>query len=466
MPEKSAQEVSRALRETYEKGKLAIERNNMDYAFQMLTAVLEREPGFYECRELLRGAQMKKGGGAVSGGGFFKKMLGSANPKVVQAQMALRKNPGEAMSLAEAALSSDPNNIAAHKVIAEAAIAWDFPKTAVLSLELVMRQSPNDRDVALQLAQALIRSGRPARAEAVLQDFAKAHPDDPDLIQAMKDISASRTLVEGGYGALADGQGSYRDILRDEKEAISLEQEKRDHHTEDITQKLMDEYEERLRSEPGNLRLVRSLAELCVQKKEFDRALEYYQSIARSDNPDPTLERAIAETRVKKWDWELAQLDPSIPDHAERVRQIQVEKQTYQLDDCRQRVERYPNDLQLRFELGQLYLAAGKIGEAIQEFQKAQNNPHKRVSAMYHLGLCFAKRGMNDLAARTFQNAIKEKPAFDDEKKELIYALALALEKLGKKAESVDQLKLIYEIDIGYKDVSARVDAFYAENGG
>jgi hypothetical protein len=29
----------------------------------------------------------------------------------------------------------------------------------------------------------------------------------------------------------------------------------------------------------------------------------------------------------------------------------------------------------------------------------------------------------------------------------------------------VEKLKLIYEVDIGYKDVADRVDAFYAEGG-
>ena len=81
---------------------------------------------------------------------------------------------------------------------------------------------------------------------------------------------------------------------------------------------------------------------------------------------------------------------------------------------------------------------------------------------MGYLGQCFARRGMNDLAARSLQNAIKEKLNFDEEKKELIYALGCVLEKAGKKEEAIEQFKLIYETDIGYKDVAAKVDAFYA----
>ena len=81
---------------------------------------------------------------------------------------------------------------------------------------------------------------------------------------------------------------------------------------------------------------------------------------------------------------------------------------------------------------------------------------------MGYLGQCFARRGMNDMAARTLQNAIKEKTAFDAEKKELIYTLAGVLERMNNKPEAFEQLKLIYEVDSGYKDVGPRVEAYYA----
>jgi hypothetical protein len=66
------------------------------------------------------------------------------------------------------------------------------------------------------------------------------------------------------------------------------------------------------------------------------------------------------------------------------------------------------------------------------------------------------------MAASTFQNAIKEKPVFDDEKKELVYQLGSVLEKMNKREEAIEQFKQIYEVDIGYKDVAAKVDAFYS----
>jgi tetratricopeptide (TPR) repeat protein len=463
MPEKSLSEIPRNLRELFEKGTTALQRQNLDYAIALFDQVLQKEPGFYDCREALRASQFKKAG---SGTSFFKRVLGTASnsPLLAKGQLLLRNNPLEAINLAEQILNSDPNNAQAHKLLAEAALEADFPRTAVLSLEIAFKNSPKDKETALRLGQALAKTGQVARAESIYTELQRSYPNDSSIGQALKNVSAKRTLSEGGYEALADGTGSYRDILRDKAEAVSLEQEKREVKSGDVAQKLIDEYEARLIKEPHNSKLARSIAELCAQKNDFDRALSYYHQISAAEGSDPSLERAIIETTLKKFDHSLGQLDPDDSEYATKSAQLKGERLAFHLGEVQRQMDKYPNDLQLRFELGQLYLEAGKISQAIQEFQRAQVNPHRRIAALNYLGQCFALRGMNDLAARTFQNALKEKLVFDDEKKELIYFLGSVLEKMGKKEEAIEQFKQIYEVDIGYRDVAAKIDAYYGGN--
>jgi tetratricopeptide (TPR) repeat protein len=416
----------------------------------------------YECRRELRTAQFRKAGG---GGGFMKKMWSSASssPLVAKGEVALRRDPAEALQIAEQILNSDPNNSAAHRLIVKAATALEMPHTSALSLETLHRNSPKDKEVAIQLANTLADIGEVKRAEQILTSLQSAMPSDNDLAQALKDISARNTMDEGGYDSLADGSGSYRDILRNKEEAVTLEQQNRVEKSEDVTERLINEYETRLRTEANNLKLVRDLAELHAQKKQFDKALAYYERLKSSDmGNDSSLDEVIANTVVRKYEHQISQLDSTALDYADKAAVLQAEKQAYQLAACQKRVERFPTDLQIRFELGRLYFQAGKISEAIAEFQKSQNNPHRRVASMNYLAQCYSKRKMDDMAARTLQNAIKEKPAFDEEKKELIYNLGCVLENLGKKDEAIEQFKIIYEADIGYKDVAAKVDRYYS----
>ena len=463
MPEKRLNEIPRNQRELYEKGNAALNKKNYDYAIAIYNQVLQNEPGFYECREALRATQFHKAG---TGGGFFKKMFGTASssPQVAKAQFLLRNNPAEALSVCEQVLNNDPANGLAHKLLAEAAMELDFPKTAVLSLEILFKNNPADKDVVLRLGLALAAAGNVARADTIIADFQRAHPNDQEVAQARKNIAAKRTLHEGGYDQLSSGEGSYRDILKDKAEAAILEQESRQVKSDDVATELLAEYEARLENSPGDRRLLISIADLYSQKKDYDRALDYLQKI-QTIGTDSTLEKAITDVKVRKLEHEVSQLDPSDPLSAEKKAQIEKEKQAFQIAQAKAQVERYPNDLAHRFDLGVLYYKAGKLTEAISEFQKAQNNPNKKLRSLYYLGLAFSARGMNDLAVRTLQNALKEKVGFDDETKELLYALGSVFEKMGRKEDAIEQFKQIYENDIGYKDVAKKVDDFYAGGG-
>jgi tetratricopeptide (TPR) repeat protein len=462
MPEKNLNDIPRPLRELYEKGKVAMQRSNFDYALIHFDQVLQKEPGAYECREALRATQFKKFGAST---GFFKKVLGtaSASPMLAKGQMALRKDPLEAIAIAEQILNSDPNNSAAHRLLVEGAQAAEMPRTAILSLEILVKNSPKDRLTKLSLADAYVKTEQGPRAEAIYQELLRINPADAEVSQAFKNLTARTTMDEGGYEAISQGKGSYRDMLKDKDEAVALEQEKRQVKTEDVAERLIGEYEARLVQEPNSLKHLRSLAELYTQKMDFDRALEYYGRMKATEaGTDPSLDKAIADTTMRRFDHLIEQLDHNAPDYAAQTERLQAERQAFQLAECQQRVDKYPTDLQIRFDLGVLYLQAGKITEAIGEFQKAQNNPQRRILALGYLGQCFARRGMNDSAVRMMQNAIKEKVVFDEEKKELIYQLGCVLEKMGKKDEAIEQFKQIYESDIGFRDVAAKVDAYYA----
>lgn len=461
MAEKGLNELPRELRVLFTKGTEALQRDNFDYAIDLFNQVLAKAPAVLDARKALRTAQQRRAG---NGGGFFKKMLSTAGsqPALAKGEMALRKDPAEALQIAEHVLNGDPNNSGAHRLVVKAATIMQLPHTAVMSLEILARNSPKDRDLAIQFAYSLADAGEISRGERILAELLRQMPGDNDLAQALKNVSARKTLNEGGYEALADGSGSFRDILKDKQEAIILEQQNRQVQPEDKAELLIGEYESRIKTEPNNLKTLRSLAELYTQKKQYDKALGYYDQIKASDiGADASLDRAIADTRMRKFEHEISQLDPNALDYSEKLAQLEATKQSYQLAECQKRAERFPTDLGIRFELGQLYFRLGKIAEATKEFQKAQHNPHKKIASMNYLAQCYARRGIDDLAATTLQEAIKEKLIFDDEKKELVYNLGTVLEKMGKAEEAIAQFKQIFAVDSEYKDVDAKIEAYY-----
>src|SRR5215471_2668159 len=337
MAEKGLNDLPRDVRVLLTKGNDALQRDNFEYAIDLFNQVLAREPGLHEVRKSLRTAQLKKAG---DGGGFMKKMFSKASsqPLVAKGELTLRSHPAEALQVAEQILNGDPNNSGAHRLVVKASHALELPRTAAMSLEALFRNSPKDKEIAIEYANALAEIGEPKRGERILAELYRANPTDNDLSQALKDLSARKTMDEGGYDSLADGTGSYRDILKNEAEAKSLEQQNRVEKSEDVTERLIREYESRIKTEPNNLKLVRSLAELYAQKKDFNRSLSFYDQLKASDlGNDATLDKAITDTIARKIDYQVSQLDQNAADYPEQVAKLQGEKQQYQLEECKKR---------------------------------------------------------------------------------------------------------------------------------
>jgi tetratricopeptide (TPR) repeat protein len=228
-------------------------------------------------------------------------------------------------------------------------------------------------------------------------------------------------------------------------------------------ERLVGEQEALRAVDPSNPRVLRTLADLCLKMGEFDRAVGYYEQVQMvSGMSDPFILQCIRDTRVAQFTMLEKTLDPQTEVGQSGLEALRKQRQEYLLDDAKRRAEANPTDLLVRFELGEQYFKLGRFGDAVAELQKAQNNPNRRIAAMGLLARAFFERGMNDMAAKKLQEALKEKLVFDDETKDLTYHLGIVLEKMNRPQEAIEQFKLIYEQDIAYRDVMARVDQFYA----
>jgi len=460
MPEKSTAEIPRDVRDLMEKGKAAVQKENWDYALLFYNQALQREPGFFECRQELRAAQLTKASRNTS---FFRKIVGTAgsSPLIAKANLSKSKNPLDAIVTCEQILNSDPNNSMAHRTLAEAALNADLPRTAVFSLEHNRKNSPEDRSAALALATAYIAAGQLAKAESVYIEWQNKDRNDTEITNLLKNLSAKRTMKEGGYDGLADGKGSYRDILKNKDEAVAIEQESKQVRSIEHTMKLLDEAVDKLRENPSDFQQAKTVADLYAQAKNYDKALKYYGMLMECGVSDAGMEKTVAELKAKKFDQDIISLDKNAPDYDQQRAEIERQKAEFQIDDVKRRVEKYPNDLLIRYDYAVMLYKLARYNEALVEFQKTRNHGSRKIASIIHMAKIHMATGKNDFAVKGFQDALKEKLAMDDEKKDIIYTLAALFENMGKPEEAMEQYKLIYEVDIGYRDVAQKVDDYY-----
>lgn len=453
MAEKTLTDIPVAMREMFDKGRAALNKGNYDYAITLFIDILRKEPGFVACRESLRKTQLEKNGQSKS---LFRKVMGKASPLLAKAQMQVRSNPLEALVTIEQVLNNDPYNVSAQKILAEAAMALEFPQTEALAREIAFSENPTDRDNALKLADSLLKVGRSDKGRRIMDALNHAFPDDPKLISAYNTWTAKRTLNESLSGGNVD---SYRQMLQDEKETVTLEQLARDVKDPATALKLVDDFKQQLDAEPDNQTILQRIADLYEKAGHFEDAIVHYTQVNElRGGDDPSLLKMITRCKVAQLDHQSKDVPQEDPRHAE----LQKQRFDIQIHDCEARVKSHPNDLALRFELGEIQFLAGQIGEAIKQFQRSQDHPAHRTTSLKYLGICFSRRKLFDMAASTFEKALSEKELFDDEKKELLYEYGVALDHMNKPEQSIDQFKKIYEKDIGFRDVEDRVEKYYA----
>ena len=125
--------------------------------------------------------------------------------------------------------------------------------------------------------------------------------------------------------------------------------------------------------------------------------------------------------------------------------------------DAEHLVEKYPNDLMYRFDLGALYMKTGNIQGAIEQFQRAVGQPQRRVASLNYLGQCFQLEGLHDLAIDQYTKAKEELPIMDGLKKDITYNLGSAYEAIGDVEKAIAEYKKIAAIVFTYRDVRQKI---------
>jgi tetratricopeptide (TPR) repeat protein len=85
------------------------------------------------------------------------------------------------------------------------------------------------------------------------------------------------------------------------------------------------------------------------------------------------------------------------------------------------------------------------------------------LRALSYLGLCFMHKGLPELAVSRFREALARVEGFTETSKELLYNLGSAYEQMGKKEEARAQYEKVYERDITFRNVKAKLETLYKE---
>lgn len=463
-PPLTVKDLPQSQRGLFEKAVAAVRLLNNDYAIQLLQNVLKESPNFLEGRQLCRKAAIQK---KTSAGKKFL-TVNTSGLSVIKVQSKVKKDPAEALHELEVILADDPYNIQANQLLYDAAKALQLPATAAFALETVRQGHPDNTKMMHRLAEHYMEQDQPDKAIAVYKDIQTKDPTDGEARKGYTNANAKLSMKQQKWDT--EGTG-VRSLMHNQKEAQMLELASKQGMTKEQNEELLANFMQLYAEDNTNITTVQKIGEILERMDRIDEAYQYFNYAWQLSNGDSSLEAKVHRLEDKLSEIYLNQLEswisenpdhPDLPTQMEELKRLKKEREGRLVAIARDRVDKNPTDMHLRFELGRHLHAAGHPTEAIPELQKAKGNSHIRTKAMLVLAKCYSEKNMIDLAIRQLDEAVGELHGMDDTKKAALYFLGQLHQQQGRKAQALEAWKQVYENDYGYKDIAKLVEESYS----
>lgn len=454
MEEKGLAQISKRARDLFHHAKKTMASGNLPFALETLRECVKVEPAFFEARHMLRELTLKATKRQKTGG--LKALIASfgANGLISKGQKALKAGQmQEALAFAEDAVAKDPSAIKALKFLQSACQQAGLVDAEGDVLKQIDAYYPNDKNHLINLAKYYERVENADGMEDIWGKMSKLFGNDQELMSESKRAAATAAMIRGKWSE----EGSYQDKLKDKDKAKELENaEKAVARDAESLQAMIDAAE--AKAEENETQTVRKrLAELYAQGQAWEAALANYERCAElAGTVEPNIANMIVEMKENIFNEQIAEADEA------QAAELVAQRDDMLFAHAQDMVKRFPNEPSYHFTLGEMLYAREDFNAAIGEMQAAQKNPMFRGKAGRLMGLCFSAKGQFDLAIDQFRTILKDMHGMNAEKKETLYHLGLALEGQGKMEEAVEIYKEIYQADVSYADISAKIDAFYA----
>jgi len=449
----------------FERARKAADTENFDYAIEMYLDGLRCDPdaleqGHLRLFELALKRQGKDG----------------KKPSMVERMKHMRgKTPLEQMLNAEYLLAKDPDHVPYAEAMLKAAVAGEYRRTVGWIANLIFQannaSSRPSANTYVLLKDSYKAIGQYDKAIVACQLASKLKPQDADLADEFKNLTAELTMVRGKY----DQEGDFRQSIKDREEQEKLQSQQAVVKTEDYKQSAVGEARTAYIQDPDLPKNIFGLAQALSEMQESKADSEAIDLLEKAykTKKDFSYKQRAGLIRMKNLRRKIRKTKAAVeakPEDAEakaRLSKQNARLNSVELEHYGQCVANYPTDLQSKFEYGSRLIRNKKYDEAIPLFQEAQKDPRHKISSMDKIGLCFFLKGWYADAIDIFTHAIDAYEIKDDGvAKDLRYNLARSYEQQGNTEKSLEIFRKIAQLDFGYRDVRQRVDKLRSKGAG
>ena len=453
---KTLKDVPAGTKSAYTKAMQVMNQNNLEYAITLFKEIVQFDPGFLDAREKLRKCERD----LYAKQSTVAKTLGTvkALSHITKGNMLKAKKPKEAMAQAEDALAFNLFNPPALTLLAESAKKLNAMFIAVEAYEILVEKDDKNEANIVKLGEYYKADGQGIKYLTICQKLADKYPGDLEKLALLREAAALASMEKGKWG-----QGGESDFKKNLNKS-NTDQGDRIIRAEDDIREMIEKYSKEIAEGNESIDTRRRLAELYLRAEEYEKAIEAYNWIVeKMGTLDPAIDKAIEKANTAISKRKVEQMKAEGRPQEEIDAEIKA-NYDYRMERFHDRIQKYPNDLQIRFEYAELLWEGGAVDDALEQFQIAQRNPQHRLIAIVYLGRCFAAKNQFDMAIEQFNRALEDMPTMNVDKMFTLYHLGCTYDLMGKKKEALDCFKQIYAVDIKYLDVAERINKYYEEN--
>ena len=452
----------------FERAIQASERGTHDYAIELFQQLLTIQPDMVKARRELRSVERRR---VQENGGMnaVVKVLGGIKgflPFAKAMIYGVTQSHERRMIACEKYLQNDPENGMMLSSLAASAARSNYVDTAVLVYEDLKEINSENIKALRSLARLYQKKGDIDKASECFEKILQSKPTDEEAGKAVNDLAALKTMKDGRWNEAGE-KGGYRKMLRDQEKSVELEQEQHISRSEEDYAARIARVKRDLEKTPRDVKILTQLADLYERSDDREEARATYMKIKDIDKGNLVADRKLSDLDIDEKKDAIRELETRVKENPDdEALKVELEKaiteqRSFQIEQLNTLAAAAPTDNSLKYRLGFALYENGDVDIAIQQFQQSTKDPKHRRNSHKMLGFCFQNKGMFDMAADQFNDALKDTSATSNEAKEIIYQIGICYENENKIDKAEEAFKRIYAVDIGYKDVSQKMESFY-----
>lgn len=455
----------------WKRGTEAMNQQNWDYAIEMFGQAVTLMPENVLYRQSLRGCECRKYGDNKTGARFAGTKLMTVKGRIKKARF--QEDWTEMDKAGEEGLRVNPWDPQLNGAVGEACDKRGFTECAVFAYTAALEGEPENKDFLRALGTLLEQRGEYDKAASCWEKIYKLDPTDGHARSMMTQIQASKVMRRSWNDAESTRDAMNTGKAYDEADG-KLDKNRAPGAADGPGMSEEADLLRQIKKNPSDVAAYTKLAQLYVAEKRLEDALAKYKEALQVSGGDPNIRELMEDTELDILRQNLTRAKEAAgragDDETARrnVAALNGELVNREIEILSARVERYPQNLQIKFELALRFMKVKKWPLAIKLLQQASADVRMRGDVLLNLGKCFLQDNKRTLAMKNLESAAPEINIHDRPKLycEVHYLLGYVHEDAGNHERAIHHYTEVLQVDYDFRDARQRLERLQGSEGG